>query len=198
MAKERKADPNDGRHLISVGLPLGTVLGVLILGALLQSGPSEAVGVTPSPLAEQLPPPPSYAARPQTPPGNEPATRVDIAPRPAAAPPRPTHQTSTRDNSVSRLGRRALKDVDRLASARNRWTSQVGVYCDAAHVSAMVEQFQGETSLYLLPALIEDRACFRVCWGRYDDQNEARRARDLPAALRGGGTFPRRISSVIQ
>jgi septal ring-binding cell division protein DamX len=191
MAKERKNETSDGRHLVAVGLPLGTVLGILILGALLQSGPSHAVGDGPAPIADPLPPPPSYVVSRQLPPDTEPAPTV------ASADPADGANVA-HDSSVSALGRRALEDVDRLSSATNRWTSQVGVFCDTAHVATLVQQFQDSTSLFVLPAMIQDQACFRVCWGRYDDQDRARQARDLPAALRGGGTFPRRISSVLQ
>ena len=114
---------------------------------------------------------------------------------------RRTEPASTRTqpgDAISRLGRRAMADVDRLESSGGEWTSQVGVYCDPQRVSRLVARLEDPSDLYVLPVLLDDRPCFRVCWGHYADHGRAKQARDLPAALRENGTFPQRISSVVQ
>ena len=199
MTKDRKKKPSDARHMVSVGVPLGTVLGVLILGAALQSGaaPDLSTVDTDPPL-----PPPTFVEQRQrtaapaaeTPPRETPS-------RPTPSPPARTEPAGKRPeagDTLSRLGRRAMTDVERLEVGAMEWTSQVGVYCDATRVSSLVERVGDQPDLYVLPVLLDDRPCFRVCWGQYADHDQAKQARGLPSALRGNGTFPQRISSVTQ
>jgi len=195
MTKDRQSGSSDARHLLSVGLPLGTVLGVLILGAALQSGAPEAASSGQSAVADPpLPPPASYEQRRRTVPA------PDETPSPEATVRRPAPAPAPPDagDAISRLGHRAMADVGRLESSGDEWTSQVGVYCDPQRVSRLVAQLEVPSDLYVLPVFLDDRPCFRVCWGHYADRGLAKQARGLPAALRGNGTFPQRISSVVQ
>lgn len=193
MAKDRKTKTTpDGRHLLVVGLPVGIVLAVLIVGAVLQSGPSPK---TDQPLAQAeelpLPPPPAYESRQPTDSAlEENQLEADIGLEPADSPPvRPA-------DSVSRLARRVMEDVDRLESSGDDWTAQIGVYCDDQRVTDLVQAHGKNPKLYVLPVLLDERACFRVCWGHYRTHDGAAGSRDLPAEFRGEKPLPRRVSTV--
>ena len=195
MTKNRQSSSSDARHLLSVGLPLGIVLSVLILGAALQSGPATATSGGQSAVADPpLPPPASYGQSRST----VPSAAETPAPEATVRRPEPAPATLDGSGAISRLGRRAMADLGRLESSGDEWTSQVGVYCDPQRVSRLVALLEDASDLYVLPVLLEDRPCFRVCWGHYADHGRAKQARDLPAALRENGTFPQRISSVVQ
>ena len=86
----------------------------------------------------------------------------------------------------------------RLAEAGDGWTLQLGVYCDAQYVSSEVERFGRQSSFHVLPILLDGQACFRLCWGSYPSHDAAKRARDLPSALRSSGAFPQKSSTVLR
>jgi len=206
MAKDRKAKTTtDGRHLLVVGLPVGVVLAVLIVGAVLQSGPGPE---TTSPRAQieetPLPPPPAHEpARSSDTALEENLLEADRGAEPVEAPPaRPVRRepraTSTTAGSVSRLAHRVMQDVDRLESTGNAWTAQIGVYCDDQHVSELVDRHGNDSDLFVLPVLLDERACFRICWGHYASEERASQARGLPASFRGEKPLPRRISTVTE
>jgi septal ring-binding cell division protein DamX len=204
MAKDRKTKTTpDGRHLLVVGLPVGIVLAVLIVGAVLQSGPAPE---TDQPLVQAeelpLPPPPAYESRQS---GDsaleENQLEADIGVGPADAPPvqpqrRQPAPSARPAASVSRLARRVMEDVDRLESSDDDWTAQIGVYCEDQRVTDLVQAHGKNPKLYVLPVLLDERACFRICWGHYGTHDGAAGSRDLPAEFRGEKPLPRRISTV--
>ena len=211
MAKERKKkrtkkDSSDGRHLLVVGLPVGVVLVILILGAVLQSGSSTSdAELRPLDPELPLPPPPAYE---QPPMGDsaldenlleeEPVEQVRPAePAPAPPAPRPARRPHG-DAALEELARRVEDDLVRLHDTGATWTAQIGVFCDDQQVSAKLRRFANEPDFYLLPALLKDeRACYRICWGDYATRDAAVQARGLPAALRGEKPLPRTVASVI-
>jgi hypothetical protein len=59
------------------------------------------------------------------------------------------------------------------------------VACRPETVDRLLGTARGSTKVYVLPARVNDEACFRVCFGAYATSKEAALATDLPKALRG-------------
>jgi len=89
------------------------------------------------------------------------------------------------DPLVVKLATRAEGDCGRLSKARGRWTAQMVVACRPETVDRLLGTASGSTKVYVLPARVNDEACFRVCFGTYATSKEAAIAADLPKALRG-------------
>lgn len=101
---------------------------------------------------------------------------------------------------ANRLATRAATDLERLAASADGWTAQLAVLCDRTRVSQLIERFGEHGPFHVLPALQGDSACFRICWNRYADRDAARRAADLPPALRAieARPLPKAISEVVE
>ena len=176
MVANRNREASDGDrgqdwpHLVSFGTLLASVVGVLVLGAVLRTETPGAVEAGLTTLASSGP----VASDP---------------PRPPAAP-----------ASLDRLAQRALADAARMGNAGGAWTAQLGLFCDAGRVQEMLAQFGDREAFHILPSLYRDEACFRVCWGRYASADKARAARDLPAQLRGVAPtpLPKSVAEVLE
>ncbi len=184
MAKDQpKSVPADGwrKFVPFVGL-VGAVVGVLILGAMLRSGVRDPLPVPerrpPSDEAKSLTPGPSGRAQDHVPPT-----------LPASTTPDPPQ--------LNELARRAQSDLDRLSSSRQAWTLKLATVCDPANAQRWLDQVGDESKLFFVPILIDDRACFRLSWGRFDSRDRAAAAR-LPAALRSFAAVEPSPSSVEQ
>lgn len=152
----------DWKHLVKVGGIVTAVVGTLILGAALEIGPGERSAA-----------PPRQLGRP-TPDALEPAVAEPIE----AAVTEPGEPTA-----LETLGERAEADYERLLGERG-WTLQFMVACDPVNVRPVHDRLASDPSLYLIPKLHEDRACFRVAWGVFPDRDAAAAAtRDVPAVL---------------
>jgi septal ring-binding cell division protein DamX len=198
MAKERSGASGalprwglteDGTSQRSAWALVGSVVGVLVLGALLRSDPTAVVAGA-APVG-----PPQPAARVATPLDPDPAAAVPggdgvpvrTRPSPAGLPP------------LHALAQRAAGDAERLASSGDGWTAQLALLCDPERASRLVEEFGALEPFHLLPTLHDGRACFLVCWGAYASRDRARQAADLPAALRslGADPLPKSIAQVL-
>ena len=89
---------------------------------------------------------------------------------------------------------RAAADERRLQASGHGYTLQFAVNCESKNVRANLEALRSEQDFYLLTMLYQDRACFRLCWGFYDTEQQARSANDVPATLRGMSATPKVIS----
>jgi len=190
MAKQRKAPPvADWRHLVSAGALVTGVLGTLLLGAVLQADPdtpeltagrnvaqAASDGGVPTGLDEA---PPLVTGREE---GNDDSVR-------------------TRERGVASaitgdadLVDRAAADERRLQASGHGYTLQFAVNCEAKNVRSNLEALRSHQDFYLLTMLYQDRACFRLCWGFYDNEQQARSARDVPDRLSGMTATPKVIS----
>jgi len=158
----------DWRHLLRVGGLVTAVVGTLILGALLEVGTGEAERA-------ELP----TTARPDLTPMDPAVPEVvdfpaseEIAHPPLAAP-----------TPLDRLTDRAAADYERLAGTSG-WTLQFMVACDPDNIAPLHDRLAGNEAFFLLPKLHDDRACFRVLWGRFPDREAAVAASaEVPAVL---------------
>ena len=190
MAKQRKTPPvADWRHLVSAGALVTGVLGTLLLGAVLQADP-ETQELTAGRHVAQ-------------------AASEGLAPaRPDEDSPVATNQEEgyadsdrRRESGAGRaitgdadLVDRAAADERRLQASGHGYTLQFAVNCEAKNVRSNLEALRSHQDFYLLTMLYQDRACFRLCWGFYDNEQQARSARDVPDRLSGMTTTPKVIS----
>jgi hypothetical protein len=95
------------------------------------------------------------------------------------------------------MAERAMRDARRLSSGGGDWTAQLAVLCEPAGAEAFVVRAGDDPRVYVLPAELGDRACFRVCWGRFSTESEARSA-EIPWGLRDGAKpAPRRVAEIV-
>ena len=174
---------DDWPRLLSFAALVAAVLGVLLLGIALRTDrPREATTVRDPATAPQR----GDAARGAEPPAAVPREFVDDASPPSAP--------------AIRLAERAATDLERLAAIGDGWTAQLAVLCDRTRVAHLLERFGEHASFYVLPSLQGDSACFRICWNRYAEREAARRADDLPPALRAieARPLPKAIAAVVE
>ena len=163
----------DWTHLLAVGLLFGSVLGVLIGGAVLSVEPAPVRTIALDPGGDRAAPAPE---------------------------PRPSDEAPAAGGSVDRLAARAEADLERVSTVGAPWTAQLAVLCDAERAHRVFDEFGSATKLYILPTYHDDRACFVFCWNRYANADRAREAADLPRALAEAfsGAFPKQVADVLK
>jgi hypothetical protein len=99
---------------------------------------------------------------------------------------------------AGRLVERALRDARRISGGGvGHWTAQLAVLCDPGGAEALASKAGNDSPLYVLPAEVGERACFRICWGSYGDANAARAAVIPSELLPKGGPTPKRIAEIL-
>ena len=188
VAQRNRKAPDEDRtrddwpRLLSFGALVVAVLGVLLLGfALRIDRPRDATNER-DPAAA---PGPRDAMRGTEPPDPAPPELAADVPPPSAP--------------ANRLATRAAMDLERLAATGDGWTAQLAVLCDRTRVTELLDRFGQHAPFYVLPSLQGDNACFRLCWNRYADREAARRADDLPPALRAieARPLPKAIAEIV-
>ena len=177
---------------------------------------------TPAPLAEPAPPPttlaeaaPAPTPEPTSEPTPEPALSpaatpplVPVAtpvptptpaprpvptprPTPAAAPAGPTGdgQALMRQGALPEASQAFAASL--APGARDRFSLQLLVACAPENVTKAVSAVASE-DLFILPVNVKGRACYRLCWGAYDNRAAADAAlSSVPTYFRQGGVTPR-------
>lgn len=166
------------RDFASSALLVGAVGAILLAGMILKGDRrAEAPGSADVVAA----PAPILLGRAITPESAPAAPLVPVStPEPPAKTPEPVA-----DPVLEKLATRAGADAKRLHAAKGSWTAQLLVACRADTVERVVAASGGTTKLYVLPADIHGDACFRICWGVYQNAKDAAAAADLPKSLRG-------------
>lgn len=105
----------------------------------------------------------------------------------------------TRMPGANDVARRAERDVERIAGDASGYTLQLSVVCDPDNARSLAADVDGDPRLFLLPVMLDERACLRVCWGVYEDRGQAERATDLPDNLRDriASPAPRPIAGLL-
>ena len=175
--EERKRLGGEWRHIASGGGLVAVVAAILLLGAIHET--SRAPGV------------PSWEAAPPAAPEVLPESLAQI---PREAP----QEDGPARPALDPLSRRTIEDPIRMSRSSGSFTLQIAVACRKETASRILERSSGADRLFVLPATVGDEECFRFCWGSYATLEEARKAADLPAALRMGmdRPTPRRIDEV--
>jgi len=89
---------------------------------------------------------------------------------------------------------RAASDERRLQASGTGYTLQFAVNCETKNVRANLEALETYQDFYLLTMLLDDRACFRLCWGFYDNERQAIADRKVPETLRSMAEKPKVLS----
>jgi len=180
--------PDDRKHLARVGSLLIVVLGALLLGAMLQQN-EEAPAVIEYEVAidgsAPLPQPPVESPE-------DVVVRRSSDPLPEAA------RAPSPATALSDLARRAGVDSRRLPR-EEAWMLQLAAICDTANVERVLRQVP-DRELHVLPVEIQNRACFRICWGPFDSRSRALAAAEgLPEPIRtlSDAPQPRLAASLI-
>jgi septal ring-binding cell division protein DamX len=189
MPRDKKVSSDDDRrHLIYTGSLIGAVVGTLLIGAILRADPDDpraarATMIADVPVAAQAAPAPA------------PLPSYDPPPKPTAAGPAARELAlGVPFEGDDDLADRALADEGRLHASGEGYTLQFAVVCDPDNARAQVERLGDEPGLYVLTTLLDDRVCFRLCWGFYDSERQALSARDVPRQLRAITREPKVLS----
>ncbi len=167
----RSRKKSDRRPWLFPASMLILVFGILLMAAVLQvpaeeSGSQVAFEPMDLPSADDSPYAPEQAEN-------------DSQPQSTPATKKPAPQTK----APRELGRRVERDLQRIAAHTAGYTLQLSVACDPENARQMLVDAEGDDRFYLLPVQLNERACFRTCWGVYTDRNAAEQASDLPAKL---------------
>ncbi|HXV75209.1 MAG TPA: hypothetical protein VD788_02750 [Candidatus Polarisedimenticolaceae bacterium] len=170
---KRAGAGGDWRHLAVSGALLVAVGGTLLLGAVLEV-PHDRTAA-----------PRTIEAISPVLPADEPAEPIDDTVEPGMVVP---------FDGDADLVDRATDDERRLHASGNGYTLQFGVNCETKNVRANLEALDRYQDFYLLTMLYQDRACFRLCWGFYDNEAQARSDRRIPEQLLRMTDAPKVIS----
>jgi septal ring-binding cell division protein DamX len=96
------------------------------------------------------------------------------------------------------LAVRVQDDTER-GPAGEGFTAQLALLCDAERARGLASDFASEDRLYVLPVDHAGQSCYQISWGRYPTAEAARRASDLPVALRhlAAQPYPKRWSEIV-
>ncbi len=131
------------------------------------------------------------------------AISVELAPNPAAytvelLESAPAPDETPRDETLETLAQRARTDTGRLRATADPWILQIAAVCDPANAEKALVAAGADHRLHLLPALIGDDPCFRICWGPYRTAEDAARADDLSPSVRVlGQPQARRVTELL-
>lgn len=165
MAKRK----NDWKQLLSAGALVVAVVGTLIFGWALQGDHGEQGDEAVVELAAPDHMPDSSGA-------------ADLEPSPDPLPPAaPPVEVPAPEPDP--LAARSTRDLDRMASAASGWTLQFITACDEANVRARLVDLRSHDRFYLIPVTLDDRSCFRLCWGLFETREQALSASGIPGAL---------------
>jgi len=180
--EQGKRTRGEWRHIASGGGLVAIVVAILLMGALHETAR------TPDAARSEL------EAR-----GDVPPPAPELVPESLiSAPPEAPQDLALARSALDPLSRRTLEDPIRLARSSGTFTLQIAVACRKETASRILNRATSSERLFVLPATVRDQECFRFCWGSYATLLEARKAADLPAALRAGLNRPtaRRIDEV--
>jgi hypothetical protein len=185
-------DERERKRFIAGGAVLVAVAAVLILGAVLQSGP-ETEPVLPDEQYMGLVEPEAVPAEMPPRPESEPPAATPMPPRNDAPP--PAAPSAPRAGSLD-LARRAAEDRTRLAASGPQWTLQFVSLCDPANARSLLESLGASQELHVIRA----GDCYRFCWGRYANRDRAVARRDAVARATGvaGPATPKRIEEALR
>jgi len=126
------------------------------------------------------------AVKPPTPTSSVPAAKPPVpggtrpTPPPTAAPGAPVSGGLAAGQSLLKSGNydqaAAAFHQQVSATGKGKFTIAVSINCDAGNVGAAVLNSGGSPELFILPARINNRSCYRVCWGLFDSAGAADRA----------------------
>jgi Domain of unknown function (DUF4388)/SPOR domain len=86
-----------------------------------------------------------------------------------------------------------------LATGSRKFTIALGLFCNQENAGRIVDGAEGSNEIYVLPASIQGRSCYRVVWGLFDSSDAAERGMgSLPSGVHGGDAAVVAISRFLQ
>ena len=74
---------------------------------------------------------------------------------------------------------------------KNAFTLQIAIACQEESVKKAARRTRGSVDFFTVPISLQDRACYRLCWGAYSSQEEAQAAKGtVPAFFLDEGGKP--------
>lgn len=135
-------------------------------------------------------------------------------PRPGPRPPQSTTTTPTRRQpgtspaggasgrellASGNLDRAAQAFVFELERSPEQFTIAVGLYCDAQNAARTVESAGANDELFVLPAQLNGRTCYRILWGLFGSRESASGAiSSIPSGIRSGDSTPVPVSQFLR
>ena len=143
------------------------------------TGGASATPTQPPTLAPpvQKPPAPTTsvpAPQPPAPAGTRPIPPPTAAPGPPASGGLAAGQSQLKSGNYDQAAAAFHQQVS--TNGKGKFTIAVSINCDAGNVGAAVLNSGGSTELFILPARVNNRSCYRVCWGLFDSAVAAERA----------------------
>lgn len=171
--------------------------------------PAETIPASPGDAASPVPAPAASVPRATT--SVTPAPRPSPTPSGAPKPPRSSPPPRSSGGTPGGGGARALLQSGKLdAAARafqqeilstgsKKFTIAVGLYCNQENAGRIVDSAGGSDEIYVLPASVQGRSCYRIVWGLFDSPEAAERGLgSLPGGVRGGDAAVVAISRFLQ
>jgi hypothetical protein len=79
------------------------------------------------------------------------------------------------------------------------FTIALGLYCNEENAGRIVASAGASNDIYVLPASVQGRACYRIVWGLFDTREEAERGiGSIPGGVHAGDAAPVAISRFLQ
>ena len=164
------------------------VLVVFLLAAVLQSDRTsptlsdspDAAGIYGVEVRTEAPSPPIEITQPEI-----------ASPAPLAGPETPAPAL----DPVAEIEQRAQRDLARAGADSEGWTVQFLVACEPSNVGRALERFGGSEDVYVFPASVGSRPCWRVCRGRFPDRVTAERVA-AEASSGGERAVPRALAEI--
>lgn len=164
-----------------------------------------AGGSTRAPGSSTSPKAPPKAPTPRT------TTSVPAVPRPTTPSGAPKPPPSSGATPTGAGGGRALLQSGKLdaaarafqqeirSTATRKYTIAIGLYCNQENAGRIVENARGSNDIYVLPASIQGRSCYRIVWGLFDSAEAAERGMgSVPRAVHGGDAAVVAVSRFLQ
>jgi Domain of unknown function (DUF4388)/SPOR domain len=160
--------------------------------------------VSASPTTSATPTPTTSAPRPTT--SVPPTTAPSGAPKPPPPTPAPTSSGGTssgggrallQSGKLDAAARAFQKEI--LSTGSKKFTIALGLYCNLENAGRIVDSAGGSSDIYVLPASIQGRSCYRVVWGLFESPEAAERGMgSLPSGVHGGDAAVVAISRFLQ
>jgi uncharacterized protein DUF4388 len=183
------------------------------------NGPAAAATVPPAPAEGAPPSSPDAGAPamkeappgrdvPTAPPGNPPASAPAGEPPGQITPAAESGETGSPFSRKERFseGRGHLDQGDFAAAGRiwlemarqeekDGFTVQFAIACQEESVKKAARRTRGSAEFFILPFSLQDKPCYRLCWGAYPSEEEARAAKgSVPSFFLSEGGNPVVIS----
>ena len=133
-------------------------------------------------------PPNTTSSPPRTEPSPPPTQARATPPPPQTRTGSPSSGNARQQLAAGNLSGAARSFLGQLrTSSTNKFTIAVGLYCNEDNVGRIVASASGSEQIFVLPATVQGRSCYRIMWGLFDTRQAANSGMgSLPYGIRAG------------